>query len=209
MISGRPPERRTENPNLDWIGGLTDPRDLCVDYLADVSFTEPGRPEQAHTQSLPQSDPLGEQAHRNQGDVPAVDGYFLAMAKRVWRVNWIGFLGFIGFVGFLGFFYDAPQAFVYFAYFEYFYYFTTEITAEERRRIRTAGTAAYLMAFLTNMTFIVLSYIRGSVDYETGFYLAYIMGSVTFPVTTFLMETPHKIRRIRDRRRERLSAAGQ
>jgi len=133
--------------------------------------------------------------------------YSSRMAERVWRVNWIGFLGFIGFAGFLGFFYDAPQAFVYFAYFEYFYYFTTEITAEEKRRIRTAGTAAYLMAFLTNMTFIVLSYIRGSVDYETGFYLAYIMGSVTFPATSFLMEAPHKLRRVREQIRKRLSAA--
>ncbi|MFP4550336.1 MAG: hypothetical protein ACLFNT_05985 [Spirochaetales bacterium] len=81
------------------------------------------------------------------------------------------------------------------------------ITAEEKRRIRTAGTAAYLMAFLTNMTFIILSYIRGSVDYETGFYLAYIMGSVTFPATSFLMEAPYKLRRVREQRRERLSAA--
>jgi hypothetical protein len=119
------------------------------------------------------------------------------MIDRVRRVNWIGFLGLIGFVGFLGFRYDAPQAFIYFAYFEYFYYFFTKITEAERWRIRTAGTIAYLAAFLTNITFIVISYVRGSVDYEAGFYLAYTLGSVTFPVTSFLMESAHTVRRLR------------
>lgn len=121
------------------------------------------------------------------------------MAERVRRVNWIGFLGLIGFVGFVGFVYDAPQAFIYFAYFEYFYYFSTEISEEERWRIRTAGTIAYLTAFLTNMTFIIISYVRGSVDYETGFYLAYMLGSITFPATSFLMEATQKVQRFRNR----------
>lgn len=123
------------------------------------------------------------------------------MAERAFRINWIGFLGLVGFVGFLGFVYDAPQAFIYFAYFEYFYYFVTRITPDERWRIRTAGTTAYLLAFLTNMTFIVTSYVRGSVDYETGFYLAYIVGSVTFPATSFVLESVHTVNRLRRRRR--------
>lgn len=117
------------------------------------------------------------------------------MAARTWHVNWIGFLGLIGFVGVLGFVYDAPETFAYFAYFGYFSYFTSEITEEDRRRIRTSGTAAYLLAFLTNMTFIVLSYVRGSVNYETGFYLAYLVGSISFPVTSFLMESAHRVKR--------------
>lgn len=128
--------------------------------------------------------------------------YALAMAERRWHLNWIGFLGLIGFVGFLGLVYDAPQAFIYFAYFQYFYYFREEISTEERWRIRTAGTIAYLTAFLTNMTFIVISYVRGSVDYETSFYLAYMLGSITFPATSFLMESAHKVKRFRSRRRE-------
>ena len=113
------------------------------------------------------------------------------MMDFVRRINSIGFLGLIGFVGFLGFRYDAPLAFIYFAYFEYFYYFFTKISEAERWRIRTAGTIAYLVASLTNITFIVISYVRGSVNYEAGFYLAYALGSVTFPVTSFLMESAH------------------
>jgi hypothetical protein len=121
------------------------------------------------------------------------------MAVKRRKINWIGFLGLIGFVGFLGFVYDAPEAFIYFAYFGYFYYFPGELSKTERWRIRTAGTAAYLLAFLTNMTFIAISYVRGSVDYETGFYLAYMAGSITFPVVSFVMESAHKISGLRGR----------
>ncbi len=113
------------------------------------------------------------------------------------RINWIGFLGLVGFVGFLGFLYDAPEAFTYFAYFGYFSYFRKEITDQDRWKIRTAGTTAYLLAFATNMVFISVSYIRGSVDYEAGFYLAYTLGSVSFPVISILLEIVSTIRKRR------------
>lgn len=58
------------------------------------------------------------------------------------------------------------------------------------------------IAFGTNMAFISLNYLRGSIDYEAGFYLAYIMGSVTFPVTSILVESAQGIRRARARRRQ-------
>ena len=119
------------------------------------------------------------------------------MASSGGRVNWIGFLGLVGFMGFLGFLYDAPAAFNYFAYFGYFSYFGSEITEEKRWVIRTAGTTAYLLAFVTNMGFIAVSYIRGTVDYQAGFYLAYIAGSVSFPIISFVLETASSIRRSR------------
>lgn len=122
------------------------------------------------------------------------------MASSGGRVNWIGFLGLVGFMGFLGFLHDAPEAFNYFAYFGYFSYFGSEITEEKRWVIRTAGTAAYLLAFATNMSFIAVSYVRGTVDYEAGFYLAYILGSVSFPIISFVLETASSIRGSRAKR---------
>lgn len=115
------------------------------------------------------------------------------------HINAIGFLGLVGFVGFLGVFYDAPGAYVYFAYFWYFYYFRTEFTMQERWDVRTAGTTAYLLAFTTNMVYISITYIRGTVDYEAAFYLAYMVGSITFPLSSFVMEVARGVKKARRR----------
>lgn len=121
------------------------------------------------------------------------------MGDKRLHINAIGFLGLVGFVGFLGFFYDAPGAYGYFAYFWYFYYFRTKFTPQDRWEVRTAGTVAYLLAFATNMVYISISYIRGSVNYEAAFYLSYMVGSISFPLSSFVMEAARGIRTVRRR----------
>jgi hypothetical protein len=117
------------------------------------------------------------------------------------RVNAIGFLGLVGFVGFLGVIYDKPEAYTYFAYFWYFRYFPTRFTVQERWEVRTAAATAYFLAFAVNMVFISVSYVRGAVDYEAGFYVAYMVGSISFPLTSIGMDVARGIKQTRLRHR--------
>ena len=113
------------------------------------------------------------------------------------RINPLGFLGLVGFIGIAGFFSDSSNLFFYFAYLAYFIYFTQPDTPSLRRMAVSALALAYVLAFAVNLSFIVLTGLGRSLDYEAGFYLSYSVGSFAFPISFSLLKIIESFRKRR------------